>query len=147
VFFNRSLARDFDRRVKQAGQLESKTRFAAAQWDAMLRSGAWLKHAAHANAMTQKLAAALRVQPGLRLIVEPEVNGIFVEMPPAVYAALTARGWHFYRFIGEHGYRLMCAWDTTEQDVAAFLADLRDVAGGARKTGKKKPPAKKPGAR
>ncbi len=144
VFFNRSFARDFDRRVKQAGQLESKTRFAAAQWDAMLRSGAWLKHAAHANAMTQKLAAALRSHSALRLIAEPEVNAIFVEMPPAVYAALSALGWHFYRFIGEHGYRLMCAWDTTPQDVAAFTRDLSAVmrAHAPGKMGKKKPPAK-----
>jgi threonine aldolase len=149
VFFNRTLARDFDRRVKQAGQLESKTRFAAAQWDAMLGTGAWLKHAAHANAMTRKLATAIRAHPALRLIAEPEVNAIFVEMPPPVYAALSARGWHFYRFIGDHGYRLMCAWDTTAEDVAAFAADLsvvlRDTA--ASNTGKKKPPVKKPGAR
>ena len=148
VFFNRSLARDFDRRVKQAGQLDSKMRFAAAQWDGMLRDGAWLRHAAHANAMAKKLATALRAYPALKLIAEPEVNGLFVEMPPAVYAALSARGWHFYRFIGEHGYRLMCAWDTTAQDLAAFTADLSDVMRRHRpaKTGKKKPPAKKPGA-
>ncbi len=149
VFFNRDLARDFDRRVKQAGQLDSKMRFAAAQWDAMLRTGAWLKHAAHANALAQKLAAAFRRHPALRLIAEPEVNGVFVELPPAVFAALESRGWHFYRFIGEHGYRLMCAWDTTDQDVADFAADLAAVmrSTAAPQTGKKKPPAKKPGAR
>jgi len=148
VFFNRPLARDFDRRVKQAGQLESKTRFAAAQWDRMLRTGAWLKHAAHANAMAKKLAAALSAHPTLRLIAEPEVNAVFVEMPPALYAALSARGWHFYRFIGEHGYRLMCAWDTNVQDVAAFTADLSEVMRRPPplKMGKKKPPAKSPGA-
>lgn len=144
VFFNRTLARDFDRRVKQAGQLDSKMRFAAAQWDAMLRDGAWLKHAGHANAMAQKLAAAIRAEPALRLIAEPEANGVFVEMPPAVFAALAARGWHFYRFIGDHGYRLMCAWDTTEQDVAAFTADLQAVTGRAQRA--KKSPRRKPGA-
>lgn len=149
VFFNRTLAREFDYRVKQGAQLASKMRFAAAQWDAMLRDGAWLRHAAHANAMAAKLAAAIRVQPELRLLVEPEVNGVFVEMPDAVVAALAARGWHFHRFIGEHGYRLMCSWDTTVQDVAAFVADLQAVlpVRAARSKGTKKPPAKKPGAR
>ncbi len=148
VFFNRGLAREFEYRVKQGGQLASKMRFAAGQWEAMLRDGAWLRHAAHANAQARRLAAAVGAVPGLRLLFPPEVNGVFVEMPPAVYAALTDRGWHFYRFIGEHGYRLMCAWDTTGQDIAAFIADVRAVAGGpARKPGKKKPPAKKPGAR
>ena len=80
--------------------------------------------------MARKLAAAVRAQPSLRLIAEPEANGVFVELPPAVFAALEARGWHFYRFIGEHGYRLMCTWDTTEQQVAAFTADLQAVVRG-----------------
>ncbi|HWA85821.1 MAG TPA: low specificity L-threonine aldolase [Opitutus sp.] len=128
VFFHRELAREFDYRVKQSGQLASKTRFAAAQWTGALREGAWLRHAAHANACARRLADGLRSLPGLRLLFEPEVNGVFVEMPPAVYGALTARGWHFYKFIGDHGYRLMTSWATTDADVDAFIADARAVA-------------------
>jgi threonine aldolase len=128
VFFNRDLARDFDYRVKQSGQLASKMRFAAAQWVGALQDGAWLRHAAHANAAAQRLAAGLRSLPGLRLLFEPAVNGVFIEMPPAVYDALTARGWHFYKFIGEHGYRLMTSWDTTDPEIDAFLADARAAA-------------------
>lgn len=129
VFFNHDLARDFEYRVKQGGQLASKMRYVGGQWIAMLRDGAWLRHAAHANAMARRLADAIRQIPSLRFIVEPQVNALFVEMPPAVYAALTARGWQFYRFIGENGYRLMCSWATTEADVDAFVADLRAAAG------------------
>ncbi|MEO6873775.1 MAG: beta-eliminating lyase-related protein [Opitutaceae bacterium] len=144
VFFNRTYSREFEYRVKQGGQLASKMRFAAAQWEAMLRDGAWLRHAAAANARTRALARAIRALPSLRLLVKPEVNGVFVAMPPAVYAALERRGWHFYRFIGEHGYRLMCAWDTRASDVAAFIADLQVAVrtSKARKPGTKKPPAK-----
>ena len=125
IFFNRDHAREFEYRVKQAGQLASKMRFAAAQWCGMLEGGAWLRHANHANAMAQKLAGALRAVPGLKLIVEPEVNGIFVELPPATVEALGARGWHFYRFIGDHGYRLMCSWATAPEAIERFAADLR----------------------
>ncbi|ACB77295.1 threonine aldolase family protein [Opitutus terrae] len=128
VFFNHDLARDFEYRVKQGGQLASKMRYAGGQWLAMLRDGAWLRHAAHANAMARRLADAIRQIPSLQFIVEPQVNALFVEMPPAVYAALTARGWQFYRFIGENGYRLMCSWATTEAEVDAFVADLRATA-------------------
>lgn len=124
VFFNRELAREFDYRVKQSGQLASKMRFAGAQWEAVLQDGAWLRHAAHANRQAQKLAAGLR-ELGYALLVPNEVNGVFVELPPKVYAALEARGWHFYKFVGEHGYRLMCSWETRAEDVAAFLADAR----------------------
>ena len=62
---------------------------------------------------------------GAKLIGEPAVNGVFVELPPATYAALTARGWHFYKFIGEHGYRLMCSWATPPEAIDRFVADLR----------------------
>ena len=125
VFFDPSLAREFDYRCKQAGQLASKMRFHSAQWCGLFEEGAWLRHAAHANAMAQKLAARLRALPGLRLVLEPEVNAVFVELPPATAAALRQRGWHFYDFIGAHGYRLMCAWDTQDAHLDHFLADLQ----------------------
>ena len=129
VFFNRDLAREFDRRVKQGAQLAAKQRFAAAQWVGMLETGAWLRHAAHANAMTQRLAGRLRPLPQVRFIAEPEANGLFVELPPAAVAALWARGWHFHRFIGEHGYRLMCSWATAAETVDRFAAELQAALG------------------
>ena len=128
VFFNRELAREFDYRVKQSGQLSSKMRFASAQWSAVLRDGVWLRHGAHANRQARALAKGLR-ELGCTLAAPVEANGVFVELPPRVYAALEARGWHFYKFIGEHGYRLMCSWETRDADVAAFLADARAAAG------------------
>jgi threonine aldolase len=124
VFFNRDLAREFEYRVKQSGQLSSKMRFASAQWAAVLRDGAWLRHAAHANRQARALGQGLTAL-GFPLLAPVEANGVFIELPPAVYAELAARGWHFYKFIGEHGYRLMCSWDTQAADVSAFLADAR----------------------
>jgi threonine aldolase len=130
VFFNRELAQDFDRRVKQSGQLASKMRFASAQWSAVLENGAWLAHAAHANRQAQALAGGLRAL-GLALVAPVEANGVFVRLAPPVVAALEARGWHFYRFIGDDGYRLMCSWDTRDEEIAAFLADAATAIGGA----------------
>jgi threonine aldolase len=127
VFFNREHARDFEYRVKQAGQLASKMRFASTQWCGMLEDGAWLRHAAHANAMARKLADALRAVPGVKLIGVCEANGVFVELPPAAVTALTERGWHFYRFVGEHGYRLMCSWATPPAAIDRLVADLEAV--------------------
>lgn len=124
VFFNKDLAREFDYRVKQSGQLASKMRFASAQWTAVLRDGAWLRHALHANAMAKKLAAGLR-KLGFTLLAPVEANGVFAELAPAVVRALEQRGWHFYKFVGEHGYRFMCSWETRDEDVTAFLADAR----------------------
>src|SRR5262249_55601633 len=44
---------------KSTGHLLSKHRFVAAQFDAVLESDAWLRHAAHANAMALRLARGL----------------------------------------------------------------------------------------
>lgn len=133
VFFNRELAREFDYRVKQSGQLASKMRFAAAQWIAILRDGAWLRYALHANRQAQVLADGLR-KLGYKLIAPVEASGVFVELQPKTVRALEARGWQFYKFVGEHGYRLMCSWQTTDAEVAAFLADARAVSARPAKT-------------
>lgn len=130
VFFNRSVARDFEYRVKQSGQLASKMRFAAAQWTAILQEGAWLRHAAHANAMARRLAAGLESLSGVRLLFPVEANGVFVELTPALASGLNASGWHFLKFVGDHGYRLMGSWATTPAEVDAFLADARALAEG-----------------
>jgi len=125
VFFNPPLAREFDYRCKQAGQLASKMRFLSSQWLGLLESGAWLRHAGHANAMTRRLADSLRRLPDVRILVEPEVNALFVSFPAETAKRMHERGWHFYNFIGAHGYRLMCSWDTRQDDIDRFVADLR----------------------
>jgi threonine aldolase len=127
VFFNRELAREFEYRVKQSGQLASKMRFAAAQWVAILRDGAWLRHARHANLQAQALASGL-VALGFELAMPTEANGVFVKLPAPVVAALEKRGWQFYKFIGDDGYRLMCSWQTLDREVTAFLADARSAS-------------------
>jgi threonine aldolase len=124
VFFDRALADEFRRRRKQAGQLASKMRFLAAPWVAVLESGAWLRHAAHANAMAQRLAHGITQLPGVELFAPVQANGVFAHLPKRAIDALHARGWHFYAFVGETGCRFMCAWDTTPEAVDRFAADV-----------------------
>ena len=123
VFFDRARAREFDYRCKQAGQLASKMRFLAAPWVGVLRDGAWLRYARRANEMAALLEAEVTRIPGVPVIHPRQANGVFVTMPPAAAAALRAEGWRFYDFIGG-AVRLMCAWDTTPEDVKAFGAAL-----------------------
>eukprot|EP00669_Euglena_mutabilis_P012191 TRINITY_DN6813_c0_g1_i1.p1 TRINITY_DN6813_c0_g1~~TRINITY_DN6813_c0_g1_i1.p1 ORF type:complete len:385 (-),score=104.26 TRINITY_DN6813_c0_g1_i1:70-1203(-) len=126
VFFNHDLAYEFDYRCKQAGQLASKMRFLAAPWVGMLTDGVWLRNARHANAMAAILAEELRTIPHVTVMFPREANCLFVEMPSAVANTLrTQRGWAFYDFISQGGVRLMCSWDTREEDVRALAADLR----------------------
>ena len=133
VFFNREMAREFDYRCKQAGQLASKMRFLSAPWVGMLHGGAWLRHAAHANRMAALLHKKLRVLPEVKILFPPQANAVFAELPQAVIAGLRERGWKFYTFIGEGGCRFMCSWDTTAADVEAFAADIAALLEGTMK--------------
>jgi threonine aldolase len=125
VFFDRELAAEFDYRCKQAGQLASKMRYLSAPWVGMLRDGAWLRHAAHANAMAARLEAQLRQLPEVKILFPRQANAVFAALPTGVAEALWQRGWQFYTFIAAGGCRFMCAWDTTEEDVDAFVGDLK----------------------
>lgn len=124
IFFDRALSAEFDYRCKQAGQLASKMRFLAAPWVGMLRDGAWLRRASHANAMAALLHDRLRALPGVEVLRPPQANSLFVGLPPGLGDALRGRGWRFYDFIAGAGSRLMCAWDTAPEDVEALAADL-----------------------
>lgn len=128
VFFDRALSEDFAYRVKQAGQLASKMRFIAAPWVGLLENDVWLANARHANAMAQRLYAALADVPGVQLLRPAQANTVFATISPHAAAALRASGWRFYQFIGSGGCRFMCAWDTTPEAVDALAADLRAVA-------------------
>jgi len=124
VFFNREAAREFDYRCKQGGQLASKMRFLSAPWTGMLKDGAWLRHAQHANAMARRLAIGLRALPGVAINYPVEANAVFARFPPATEKRLRERGWKFYTgVITPDEARLMCSWDTTPGDVDAFVAD------------------------
>ncbi len=125
VFFNRELAHEFDYRCKQSGQLASKMRFLAAPWVGMLKDGAWLIRAAHANAMAALLFDELKPVPSIKILFPRQANAVFAELPERISTGLRERGWMFYNFIGRGGCRFMCSWDTTPEDVRAFAADLK----------------------
>lgn len=122
VIFDRALARRFDARLKQGGQLPSKGRFYAAPFIGMLAGHALQRHAQHANAMAQKLAGLMPFP--VRHAVE--ANGVFVEMDEAQLAALHARGWFVYRFL-DGSVRFMCSWATTEEAVEELGEALNGI--------------------
>ena len=123
VLLDKSLARRFDARLKQGGQLPSKGRFYAAPFIGMLEDGALIRHAAHANAMARRLAAAMPFK-----VTHPvEANGVFVEMDEPTLARLHAAGWFVYRFL-DGSVRFMCSWATTPEAVDELGACLKSLA-------------------
>jgi threonine aldolase len=104
-------------------------RFISAPWVGMLKDGAWLRHAAHANQMAACLESRLRPLPQVKILFPRQANAVFAELPQTAIDGLRAKGWKFYTFIGQGGCRFMCAWDTAPADIEQFAADLQALAG------------------
>jgi threonine aldolase len=95
----------------------------------MLKDGAWLRHARHANEMATRLATGLRTVPEVEILYPVQSNAVFAKMPAAATKKLHERGWHFYTGVITPGEsRLMCSWDTTTEDVDTFVSDLREFS-------------------
>jgi threonine aldolase len=124
IFFNKQVAREFDYRVKQAGQLGSKMRFLAAPWLGLLTGDVWLRNARHANHAARQLAQNMQRRANVEVVFPVEANAVFVRMDDQVARGIQARGWRFYKFIEPDVYRLMCSWATTESDVSDFIRDI-----------------------
>ena len=113
---------------KSTGHLLSKHRFVTGPFAHALAGDAWLRHAAHANAMAERLAEGLR-RRGIAPMFPREANAVFVDLPAALDLRLRARGHGYYPFaspIPGQGplARLMCSFASTPAELEAFLADL-----------------------
>jgi threonine aldolase len=124
IFFNKQISREFDYRVKQAGQLGSKMRFLAAPWLGLLTDDVWLRNARHANRAARQLANRLLNEAHIESVFPVEANAVFVSLDARLASGLHARGWRFYKFIEPGVYRLMCSWSTTKEEIASLIADI-----------------------
>ncbi|MBV9618956.1 MAG: low specificity L-threonine aldolase [Verrucomicrobia bacterium] len=124
IFFKKELSREFDYRLKQAGQLASKMRFLAAPWIKLLDGGVWLRNAQHANDKARKFADRLAREIKIDIVLPVEANAVFFRLPEVIVRNLEARGWHFYNFVEPGVYRLMCSWATTDVEIERFIGDV-----------------------
>jgi threonine aldolase len=114
---------------KQQAQHVSKMRFVASQFEALLHDGLWLANARHANAMTQRLAEAVRGVPGVEIVHPVQANAIFARVGARHVETLRER-WTFGTWDEATSLvRWMTAFDTSPSDVDAFAADIRAVCG------------------
>src|SRR5690606_22610819 len=124
LVFDRTLADEFEWRIKQAGQLNAKMRLLAAPWVGLLESGAWLRNARHANAMARRLWQGIAGLRGVAPMAPVESNAAFVRLPSGTADRLWQKGWRFHPW-GD-GFRLMCAWDTAPETVDRFVEDVSE---------------------
>jgi threonine aldolase len=126
VCFEARYAEEIERRRKRGGHLYSKNRYVAAQLLAYLEDDLWLRLAARANGLAQKLGAAASELVSVRV----ESNQVFIKPGEAALAKLRASGADFLDWGGEGSgeARLVVSWNQSEGDVEAMgelLASLR----------------------
>jgi threonine aldolase len=131
IFFNKQHSADFDYRAKQGGHLASKMRFLAVPWIALLENDVWLKNAQRANDAALRLANGLR-DCGVEIVFPVESNAVFVRLDATSARKLREIGWDFYKFIEPNVYRLMCAWSTNDEAIAALLSDCESCVSSVR---------------
>ena len=129
LIFREDLAQNFSRRIKRSGHLWSKQRYLSAQLVALLENGLWLRHAAHANTMAQRLAHGLRRHPAASLPFEVQSDEVFVVLPERTVEELEAQGFEFYRWATPPGIegvliRFVTCWATEARDVDHLLDAL-----------------------
>lgn len=116
-------------------QLASKMRFVSAQLIALLDGTLWLDSATHANDMAAHLRRTLEhgietgAITGLAFTQETQANAVFATLPVDAANRIRER-FRFYDWNAAAGeVRWMCAFDTTEADVDAFVAAIvRELA-------------------
>jgi threonine aldolase len=127
VFFNPDLAQYFKFIRKQGMQLHSKMRFIGAQFEALLTNDLWKRGASHSNRMAKMLEQELRQVPSVKITQSVDANGIFAILDPKVISALQEESFFYVWNEKTSEVRLMCSFDTTEDDVKNFGKRLRTL--------------------
>ena len=129
VILNPALDVELKYRRKQMGQLCSKMRFMAVQFETYLSEfdgvPLWRRNAEHSNRMAQMLFNEVKDIEGVKVMYPVQVNSVFVQLPREVWTALQ-QDYFFYDWdMDANVVRWMCSFDTTEEDIKSFVAALK----------------------
>jgi threonine aldolase len=127
VVFDDTIANNMGFHLRRAGMIWSKMRFASAQVLAYVQDDLWLRLASQSNQAAKMLGQGIEAIDGARSIAPVEANEVFVTMRASALDQLAAEGVQFYRR-GPELARLVCRWDTTDQEVKQLLALMRKAA-------------------
>jgi threonine aldolase len=128
VMFDPAKAWEFELRRKRGGHLSSKNRFLAAQMEAYLTDGLWLRLAGQANAVGTLLVQGLQKMNDISLLHPAEANISFPHFPVGTHARAQKAGAVYYEMPapeGREAARFVASWSTTPKDVEDLLSALR----------------------
>jgi len=126
VFFDPSLAGEFEYRRKRGGHLASKMRFVSVQLEAMLQDDLWLASGARSNALASQVASQLKQVADIEIAYPVETNMVFARMPAEKAARMRAGGVQFHDWFpvqkdGTVVTRIALAFATPDEHVARLI--------------------------
>lgn len=125
IFFDKNLSKNFEFYRKQGMHLTSKMRFISAQFKAFFSDNLWLKNASIANKMAQLLNEELNKISKIEVVYKVESNAVFVKIPKNIISSLQKK-YFFHVFDKKQSIvRLMCSYNTTENDVFCFVKTIK----------------------
>lgn len=124
VILNPKLQDFFELYRKQYLQLASKMRFISAQFLALLNNDVWKKNAENSNRMALRLAEGLSKYPEVKFTQAVETNGVWVILPDELAERLMEKSFFHPWDPAKKEYRIMTAFDTTEEEVDDFIRAL-----------------------
>jgi len=133
VFFNKKLMHNFKYIRKQAGQLMSKMRYMAVQFDALFSNDLWLQNAKNANEMARLLSEEISKIPNIRITQKVEANAVFAIIPPECIKDIQDKYFFYVWDEKTSEVRLVTSFDTTREDVMDFVDLVKRVVGKSQK--------------
>ncbi len=129
VYLNPALAARAKHVRKMTTQLPSKMRYVAAQFQALLHDDLWVRLAAGANLRATELHHAVSNIASVSVERAPEVNSMFAVLEREAIVALQEWSFFWDWDVHRNEVRWMTSWQTTDDDIARFVAGIRAVMG------------------
>lgn len=126
VCWNKEVAKKLKFYRKQSMQLAGKMRYISAQFTTWLSDkDIWLKNASHSHKMAKLLESKLCEIPKIQITQKVQANSVFAIIPKDWIAKVRKK--FFFYVWNETTYecRLMCSFDTTEEDILKFTDLLK----------------------
>ncbi|MEN6588793.1 MAG: low specificity L-threonine aldolase [Proteiniphilum sp.] len=112
---------------KQTTQLYSKMRFISAQFIPYLNENIWLENALKSNSAAQKLFDEMSCVSGIEITQPVESNAVFFILPKGITDKLRERYFFYDWDESRNEMRLVCSWDTTDEDIVQFIGYLKTL--------------------
>ncbi|MEH6304894.1 beta-eliminating lyase-related protein [Olivibacter sp. CPCC 100613] len=112
---------------KRSMQLASKSRFISAQFLALLYNDVYKKYANIVLERTQQLAKVLRKYAAITITKPVEVNAVFAKIPASWIEPLQEILFFYIWNEAEYEVRLMCSFDTSEEEIDLFDRKLAEL--------------------